>query len=226
MAMRLLLIEDDARAGDVLERGLRENGFQVELARDGEAGLSMAIGGTYDCLILDVMLPKVDGFTLLTELRAAGLATPVIFLTARDSLSDKLRGLETGGGDYLVKPFAFSELVLRIHNLLHRGSPMEKSWTVADLVLEPTRRRVVRGGQRLDLSAQEYSLLELLVRNAGHVVTRSRIADELWDMEFSGDPNVVDAAVRRLRKKVDDPFPVKLISTRRGVGYLVEVPRG
>lgn len=222
--MKLLLVEDDVRAGDVLERGLREHGFIVDVARDGAVGLSLAQGNTYDCLVLDVMLPKLDGFTLLAELRAGGVAIPVIFLTARDSLSDRLRGLESGGGDYLAKPFAFSELVLRIHNLLQRGAPPEKSWTVADLILEPSRRRVSRAGQRLDLSAQEYGLLELLVRNAGHVVTRTRIAEELWDMEFSGDPNVVDAAVRRLRRKVDDPFPNKLINTRRGVGYLIEAP--
>lgn len=219
--MRILLVEDDPRAARALERGLREEGYAVEVAHDGEAGLHLAQAERFEALVLDVMLPKLDGFTLLDEARAAGVTAPVLFLTARDALPDRLRGLEAGG-DYLVKPFAFSELVLRLHNLVQRGPAAGRTWTVGNLTVDPLRRRVQRGGERLDLSAQEYALLELLIRNAGHVVPRNRIAEELWEMAFDGDPNLVDAAVRRLRRKVDDPFPEKLIQTRRGVGYALE----
>ncbi|MBL0209835.1 MAG: response regulator [Holophagaceae bacterium] len=223
--MRLLIVEDDPRAAKALERSFGEHGFGVELALDGELGLSLAATGEFDCLVLDVMLPKMDGFTVLTELRAAGILTPVIFLTARDALPDRIRGLELGGGDYLVKPFAFSELLLRVHNLLGRGSEAApRNWVIGDLTVMPSQRKIFRAGTALVLSAQEYALLEILARNAGHTVTRTRIAEELWDMAFDGDPNLVDAAVRRLRRKVDDPFPDKLIRTQRGVGYILEVP--
>jgi two-component system copper resistance phosphate regulon response regulator CusR len=221
--MKLLLIEDNATASAAISKGLREQGFLVTTAMDGEQGLRLALEADWDCLVLDVMLPRMDGFTLLTELRAAGMMTPVIFLTARDSLPDRLRGLEAGGGDYLVKPFAFSELVLRIQNLLGRSAPAAgKTWSVGDLTLDTVRMKVHRGGQRLDLSAQEYKLLELLVRHAGQVLTRTRIAEELWDLAFESNSNLVDAAIRRVRRKVDDPYPDKLIQTRRGVGYLID----
>ena len=220
--MKLLLVEDDPHACASIAKGLREEGFVVEVALDGEEGLLMAQGARWDCLILDVMLPGMDGFTMLGELRASGSDVPVIFLTARDTLSDRLRGLTSGGGDYLVKPFAFSELVLRIRNLLGRGLSVKAStWNVGDLTVDPVRMKVYRAGQRLDLSAQEFRLLELLVRHAGHVLTRARIAEELWDLSFESSSNLVDAAVRRVRRKVDDPFAVKLIHTRRGVGYLI-----
>ncbi len=222
--MKLLLVEDDARAAHSIAKGLREEGFVVEVAADGEEGLLLAQGAHWDCLVLDVMLPGMDGFTMLAELRASGIDVPVIFLTARDTLADRIRGLATGGGDYLVKPFAFSELVLRIRNLLNRGTPpVAEVWRVGDLTLDPMRMKVHRAGQRLDLTAQEFRLLELLVRHAGHVLTRTRIAEELWDLSFESDSNLVDAAVRRVRRKVDDPFPQKLIHTRRGVGYLIAV---
>lgn len=222
----ILLVEDDQRSALALRRGLEQEGFQVDVAFDGETGLHLGLEKTYEILLLDVMLPGLDGFTFLAELRAKGTETPVIFLTARDALPDRLRGLGLGGGDYLVKPFAFSELVLRIRNLLQRqGAQLERGWTVADLSLDPARRKVYRGGQRLDLTAQEYALLELLARNAGHTVTRMRIAETLWDLAYDGDPNLVDAAVRRLRRKVDDPFGVKLIHTHRSVGYRLEARR-
>lgn len=221
--MRLLIVEDDSRAAQAIERGLREHGFSVSLALDGEQGLYLAKEGGFACLILDVMLPRLDGFSLLAKARAAGVETPVIFLTARDALPDRILGLELGGGDYLVKPFAFSELLLRINNLLARNPvPGGKPWIIKDLSVNPVQRKVYRGGQRLDLSAQEFALLELLARNAGNVVTRTRIAEELWEMAFDGDPNLVDAAVRRLRRKVDEPYPLKLIQTRRGIGYILE----
>lgn len=220
--MKLLLVEDDQHASASIAKGLREEGFVVEVALDGEEGLLLARGAHWDCLILDVMLPGMDGFTMLGELRASGSDVPVIFLTARDTLSDRLRGLAAGGGDYLVKPFAFSELVLRIRNLLGRGLAVKAgTWNVGDLTVDPVRMKVYRGGQRLDLSAQEFRLLELLARNAGHVLTRARIAEELWDLSFESSSNLVDAAVKRVRRKVDDPFAVKLIQTRRGVGYLI-----
>lgn len=219
----ILLVEDDQRSALALQRGLEQEGFQVDVAFDGETGLHLGMEKTYDILLLDVMLPGLDGFTFLAELRAQGTETPVIFLTARDALPDRLRGLGLGGGDYLVKPFAFSELVLRIRNLLQRqGAAPERGWTIADLSLDPARRKVYRGGHRLDLTAQEYALLELLARNAGHTVTRMRIAETLWDLAYDGDPNLVDAAVRRLRRKVDDPFAEKLIHTHRSVGYRME----
>lgn len=220
--MKLLLVEDDPHASASIAKGLREEGFVVEVALDGEEGLLLARGAHWDCLILDVMLPGMDGFTMLGELRASGSDVPVIFLTARDTLSDRLRGLAAGGGDYLVKPFAFSELVLRIRNLLGRGLSVKAgTWNVGDLTVDPVRMKVYRAGQRLDLSAQEFRLLELLARNEGHVLTRARIAEELWDLSFESSSNLVDAAVRRVRRKVDDPFAVKLIHTRRGVGYLI-----
>lgn len=221
--MKLLIVEDDVRAASALERGLREHGFIVEVAHDGTTGLMRAQANTFDCLILDIMLPGMDGFALLAELWAAGDQTPVIFLTARDALPDRLRGLELGGGDYLVKPFAFSELLLRIHNMMGRATvDRPKVFRVADLDVYADQRKAYRAGKRLDLSNQEFSLLSLLIRNTGSIVTRSRIVEELWELACDGDPNLVDAVVRRLRRKVDDPFPQKLIQTRRGIGYLLE----
>lgn len=221
--MRLLLVEDDRRAALAIGRGLEENGFGVAFAYDGWLGLSMARTGAFDLLILDVGLPGLDGFSLLKHLRHEGLGTPVIFLTARGTLPDRVMGLQLGGGDYLVKPFAFSELLVRIQNLLHRpGGDSPEALTVADLVLHPSQRMVFRADQRLDLTPQEYALLNLLARNAGRVVTRSRIAEELWGLAFDRDPNLVDAVVKRLRRKVDTPFRHPLILTRRGIGYQLE----
>ena len=218
--MKILVVEDEARARASLARSLGESGYAVAAEADGEAGLARALEGGFDLMVLDVMLPKLDGFTLLQEARARGVSAPVVFLTARDALSDRLRGLEAGGGDYLVKPFAYSELLARIQNLLRRGPvDLPQVWTVGDLTLDTARRRVTREGGKLDLTPQEFTLLELLARRAGHPVTRARIAEALWDMAYAGDPNLVDAAVRRLRRKVDDPYPVKLIRTLRGVGY-------
>lgn len=224
--MKLLIVEDDIRAAAALERGLREHGYGVEVAHTGPDGLALARAGAFDGFILDVMLPEMDGFSVMAELRAQGILTPVVFLTARDALPDRLRGLALGGGDYLVKPFSFSELLLRIQNLLGRtGEAQPKVFRVADLDLFPEQRKAYRAGQRLDLSGQEYALLDLLIRNAGHIVTRSRIAEELWGLAFDCDPNLVDAAVRRLRRKLDDPHPEKLLQTRRGIGYVLERPR-
>ena len=221
--MKLLIVEDDLPAARSLQRALGENGLSADVAVDGTSGLAMALGGDYACLLLDVMLPGRDGFALLRELRAAGVETPAIYLTARDELSDRLKGLEGGGDDYLVKPFALAELLARLHNILRRdrGSG-PRHYMVDDLVVDAARRRAQRAGQRLELSTQEYTLLELLARHTGQPVTRSRIMEEVWDLNFEGDANLVDAAVKRLRRKVDDPFPRKLIRTLRGVGYVLE----
>ena len=222
-SMRLLVVEDNRDILANLADYLALKGYEVDCAQDGLTGLHLAATRHYDLIVLDVMLPGMDGFTVLTELRAAGIQTPVVFLTARDALPDRIRGLQLGGGDYLVKPFAFSELLLRIHNLLRRGTEAApRSWVIGDMTIIPDQRKVFRGGSRLELSAQEFALLELLARNSGRTVTRSRITEELWNMAFDGDPNLVDAAVRRLRKKLDDPFPTKLIRTQRGVGYALE----
>ena len=221
--MKLLIVEDDLPAARSLQRALGENGLAADVAADGIKGLALALSGDYSCLLLDVMLPGRDGFALLRELRAAGVETPAIYLTARDELSDRLKGLEGGGDDYLVKPFALAELLARLRNLLRRdrGSG-PRHYVVDDLVVDAVRRRAQRAGQRLELSTQEYTLLELLVRHTGQPVTRSRIMEEVWDLNFEGDANLVDAAVKRLRRKVDDPFPRKLIRTLRGVGYVLE----
>jgi two-component system copper resistance phosphate regulon response regulator CusR len=224
--MRILVVEDDAKAAAALSRGLQEHGYFVEIAPDGPSGLARGLEGHFDGLVLDIMLPGKNGFTLLQELRANGIQTPVVFLTARDALPDRIRGLELGGGDYLVKPFAFSELLTRLQNLLRRGvADQPRNFVIGNLTIIATQRKVYRGGTRLDLTPQEFALLELLARNAGNIVTRTRIAEELWDLSFDRDPNLVDAAVRRLRKKVDDPFPEKLIKTRRGIGYALECSR-
>ena len=224
--MKLLVVEDDPRSAQALERSLRQHGFSVDVAMDGLEGLTLAREQDYDCLVMDVMLPGLDGFSVVSDLRLAGIQTPVIFLTARDALSDRVRGLEIGGGDYLVKPFAFSELLLRINNLSGRTSATTSSeLRVADLSLDPIERRATRGGRRIDLTVQEFAILLLLMRNHGRVVTRARIAEEIWGGADYADPNLIDAAIRRVRRKVDETFEVKLLHTRRGVGYLLEEGR-
>jgi two-component system copper resistance phosphate regulon response regulator CusR len=224
--MKLLVVEDDLRSAQALERSLKQHGFSVDVAMDGPEGLALARERDYDCLVMDVMLPGLDGFSVVTDLRMAGVQTPVIFLTARDALSDRVRGLEIGGGDYLVKPFAFSELLLRINNLSGRpAAATVAEWRIADLTLDPLERRATRAGKRIDLTVQEFAILLLLVRNHGRVVTRARIAEEIWGGADYADPNLIDAAIKRVRKKVDEPSEVKLIQTRRGVGYLLEEGR-
>jgi two-component system copper resistance phosphate regulon response regulator CusR len=220
--MRILIVEDDPKTGDYLNRGLRESGFNADLARSGPDGLYLALEHEYDLIVLDVMLPKMDGWTVLHELRQRK-DTPVLFLTARDEISDRVRGLELGADDYLVKPFAFAELLARIRTLLRRAPAREPDVIrVSDLEVDLLRHRVSRGGARIDLTPREFALLKLLVRREGEVLSRSLIASQVWDMNFDSDTNVVDVAVKRLRAKVDDPHPRKLIHTVRGMGYLLE----
>jgi len=223
--MKILIVEDEPKTGDYLKQGLGEAGFVADLARDGWEGLELARSNPYDLLILDVMLPGLDGWQLLEGVRRAGVEVPVLFLTARDQVEDRVKGLELGADDYLVKPFAFAELLARARTLLRRGrGGLEASvLKVADLELDLLRRRVARGGHRIDLTAKEFALLELFMRRPGEVLPRSLIASQVWDMNFDSDTNVIDVAVRRLRAKVDDGFEPKLIHTVRGMGYVLEV---
>jgi two-component system copper resistance phosphate regulon response regulator CusR len=223
--MRILVVEDEPKTGNYLKQGLTEASFIVDLMRDGEDGLHAATTGEYDLIVLDVMLPGRDGWSVLHALRAAGNNVPVLFLTARDQVDDRVKGLELGADDYLVKPFAFSELLARVRTLLRRGKTKEPEvLKVADMELDLFRRRVVRSGKRIDLTAKEFALLELLLRRHDEVLPRSLIASQVWDMNFDSDTNVIEVAVRRLRAKIDDGFEPKLIQTVRGMGYVLETP--
>lgn len=224
--VKILIVEDELKTGDYLRQGLTEAGFTVDLTRDGADGLHQAISEDYDLMILDVMLPKLNGWQVLEMLRKADKETPVLFLTARDEVGDRVKGLELGADDYLVKPFAFSELLARVRTILRRGkSNSEVTFLqISDLELDMLRRRAQRGGQKIELTAKEFSLLELLMRRKGEVLSRSLIASQVWDMNFDSDTNVIEVAMRRLRNKVDDPFPTKLIKTVRGMGYVLEEP--
>ena len=220
--MRLLLAEDEAHAGEYLVKGLGENGFLVDWVRSGTDAVAHANASEYDLIILDVGLPGLDGWTVLGEIRKR-LQTPVLFLTARDRVEDRVRGLEIGADDYLVKPYAFSELLARVRALLRRGKDREGDvLRIGDLEVHLLRRRVERAGQRLDLTSKEYALLLLLMRRRGEVLSRTLIAEQVWDMNFDSDTNVVEVAVRRLRATVDEPFGRKLIHTVRGFGYVME----
>lgn len=224
--MKLLIVEDEPKTGNYLRQGLIEAGYVVDLACNGVDGLHLAGSGEYQLVILDVMLPGLDGWNVLSQLREAGWQVPVLFLTARSSIADRVQGLELGADDYLAKPFAFAELLARVRTLLRRGQavPQAERIVIADLVVDTLRRRVERGGQRISLSQKEYTLLELLARRRGEVLPRSLIASQVWDMNFDSDTNVIDVAIRRLRAKIDDDFDAKLIVTVRGMGYVLEAP--
>ena len=224
--MKLLVVEDENKTGDYLRQGLTEAGFVVDLAADGLDGCHQALSEDYDLIVLDVMLPGMDGWRILETLRGRKVFTPVLFLTARDSVADRVKGLELGADDYLVKPFAFSELLARVRTLLRRSvlQPVEDRIQIADLVLDTARRRATRAGRRIVLTGKEFALLELLSRREGEVLPRSLIASQVWDINFDSDTNVIDVAIRRLRAKIDDGFEPKLIRTVRGMGYVLEDP--
>lgn len=222
--MKILIVEDETKISEYLRQGLSEAGFMVDLARNGLDGHHRAMTESYDLVILDVMLPDIDGWKILEALRDAANNVPVLFLTARDGVDDRVKGLELGADDYLVKPFAFAELLARVRTLLRRGAApaVETSLKVADLELDLMRRRVTRAGQRISLTAKEFALLELLIRHRNEVLPRSLIASQVWDMNFDSNTNVIDVAIRRLRAKIDDAFEQKLIHTVRGMGYMLE----
>jgi two-component system copper resistance phosphate regulon response regulator CusR len=224
MHMKILVVEDEIKTGDYLRQGLTEAGFTVDLARDGLDGLHLAQTDAYDLAILDVMLPGIDGWAVLQGIRRAGKDMPVLFLTARDQVQDRVHGLELGADDYMVKPFAFAELLARVRTILRRGRSGNESTVlrVADLELDLLRRRVTRAGRRIDLTAKEFALLELLMRRQGEVLPRSLIASQVWDMNFDSDTNVIEVAIKRLRLKIDEGFEPKLIRTVRGMGYVLE----
>ncbi|WP_376851125.1 heavy metal response regulator transcription factor [Bordetella pertussis] len=221
--MCILVIEDEPKLADYLHKGLSEQSHIVDVARDGVNGRHLALEGDYELVILDVMLPDIDGFAVLAALRPAAPTTPVLMLTARDRVEDRVRGLEGGADDYLVKPFAFSELLARVHALQRRGRSQESTLLrLADLELDLASRKAQRGGRRLDLTAKEFSLLALLLRRQGQILSRTTLAEQVWDMNFDSDTNVIDVAIRRLRGKLDDPYDAKLLHTVRGMGYVLE----
>ena len=221
--MKALVVEDDASIAEFVARGLREAGFAVDTAGDGDEGLTAALGSAYDVAIVDVMLPRRDGLSLIEELRRRSISTPVLILSAKRTVDDRVRGLQTGGDDYLTKPFAFAELLARVQALVRRAArvPEATTLTVEDLVLDLLSRRVTRGGTTLDLRPREFALLEFLMRHAGHVVSKTMILSHVWDYSFDPQTNVVDVLVSRLREKIDRPFERKLLQTVRGVGYVL-----
>ncbi len=220
--MRILVVEDEVKTADYLRKGLGESGYLVEVALNGLDGQHLVQESEFDLIILDVMLPGLDGWQLLQIIRRKS-QIPVLFLTARDAIEDRVKGLELGADDYLVKPFSYAELLARVRTLLRRGPPREvEQFQVADLHLDLLRRRVTRGGERLTLTNKEFALLHLLLSRQGEVLSRALIASHVWQMNFDSDTNVVDVAIRRLRAKVDDPYPIKLIHTVRGMGYTLD----
>lgn len=220
--MRILVVEDEVKTADYLRKGLGESGYLVEVALNGLDGQHLVQESEFDLIILDVMLPGLDGWQLLQIIRRKS-QTPVLFLTARDAIEDRVKGLELGADDYLIKPFSYAELLARVRTLLRRGPPREvEQFQVADLHLDLLKRRVTRSGERLTLTNKEFALLHLLLSREGEVLSRALIASHVWQMNFDSDTNVVDVAIRRLRAKVDDPYPIKLIHTVRGMGYMLE----
>jgi two-component system copper resistance phosphate regulon response regulator CusR len=221
--MRILVVEDEIKTATYLSKGLRENNFIVDVANDGENGLFLATNHHYDLILLDVMLPKFDGWSLLKMLRKTNALVRVLFLTARDDIEDKVKGLELGADDYIIKPFAFSELIARIRTILRRG-PVQppESLCIADLKIDVLKHKVTRDSQTISLTQKEFLLLSFLAQHTGEVLSRTLIAERVWDVNFDSDTNIIDVAMRRLRQKIDDPFSIKLIHTIRGIGYVLE----
>jgi heavy metal response regulator len=220
--MRVLIIEDQQKVADFIQKGMQQEGYAVDVARDGEDGAYQATSIEYDVVILDLMLPKLSGLDVLARIRAHKLNLPVLILTAKGSLDDKVKGLDTGASDYLVKPFAFVELSARIRALLRRGHQEAPVLRMADLEMNTVTREVTRGGTRIDLKPKEFALLEFLLRNARRPVTRTMIVEHVWDIHFNAVSNVVDVHINSLRSKIDRDFPVALIHTLRGVGYVLK----
>lgn len=222
--MRILIVEDDARTAAFVSKGLRQEGFAVDHAAEGEAGLLMALHEPYDAAVIDIMLPGMDGLTLIDSMRRKGRQLPVLVLSARSSVDDRIKGLQAGGDDYLVKPFAFSELVARLQALIRRATRTAEpvNLIVADLTVDLVRHKVIRQGREIDLQPKEFALLEYLMRNAGRVVSKTMIMEHVWDYNFDPRTTVVESRVCRLRDKVDRPFGGNLIHTIRGVGYVLE----
>jgi two-component system copper resistance phosphate regulon response regulator CusR len=220
--VRLLLVEDDDRVASFVRRGLVQEGFSVDLSRDGSDAFHQVLHESYDVMVLDILIPFMDGFEVLGQIRKRGCQVPVLVLSAKDGVEDRIRGLNEGADDYLVKPFSFDELTARIRALLRRRSDVEQSVVrVGDLEMDLAARKVTRSGERINLTPKEFSLLEYLVRHHGTVVTRTMIAEHVWDQHFDSFTNVIDVYIRYLRSKIDDPFPTKLIHTVRGVGYVL-----
>jgi DNA-binding response OmpR family regulator len=221
--MRVLVVEDDRKVASFVRQGLQEEGYTVEVAADGAAALELILGGpVFDLVVLDVMLPKQDGFAVLRAMRAEGVQTPVLLLTARDTVPDRVTGLDLGGDDYLTKPFAFTEFLARVRALLRRGAGSRAPiLSVADLALDPARREVTRGGRRISLTTREYALLEYFLRNAGRVLTRPMLAEHVWGLDFDPETNIVDVYVGYLRRKIDREGQPRLLHTVRGAGYVL-----
>lgn len=224
--MKLLVVEDEVKTGEYLSKGLTESGFIVDLTHNGMTGYHLAMTSDYDLMVLDVMLPDIDGWNIVQSLRAAGKSMPILLLTALGNIEHRVKGLELGADDYMIKPFAFAELLARIRTLLRRGAfvMLENQFHISDLVLDLVKRRVTRGGIKINLTGKEFSLLEFFIRHQGEVLPRSLIASQVWDMNFDSDTNAIDVAVKRLRSKMDNDFEPKLIQTVRGIGYVLEVP--
>jgi two-component system copper resistance phosphate regulon response regulator CusR len=221
--MRILIIEDNQRSREYLAKGLTESGFVCDVAADGPKGLEMALENEHDLILLDVMLPGMDGWQVIRALRAKGKSTPTLFLTAKDTISDRVRGFDLGADDYLVKPFAWAELLARVRNLLRRGpQKMPEILRVGDLELDLPKMKAWRAGQSIELTAKEFQLLALFAKRRGEVLSRQFIAEEIWEMHSANDSNAIDVAIGRLRRKVDEPFATRLIHTHRGLGYVVE----
>src|SRR5208283_2946023 len=222
--MRLLVVEDEKRIADFLCRGLEGAGYAVDAAAAGADALERTHSTDYDLVILDLMLPDMDGIAVLERIRRAKAGPPVLLLSARSSLDDRVKGLETGADDYLVKPFAFVELLARVRALLRRGQPTLEKLQVADLAVDCIRRKVTRAGETIDLAPKEFGILEYMMRNRGRPLSRTMIVEHVWDMDYDGLTNIVDVYIRHLRSKIDDRFPQKLIQTVRGIGYMIEAP--
>ena len=220
--MRFLVVEDEQRIADFVKRGLESAGYAVDTASDGRSAIDMVHATDYDLIILDMMLPDIDGLKVLERIRNRKTSPPVLILSARGSVDDRVKGLELGADDYLVKPFAFVELLARVRVLLRRGAPMPERLQIGDLVLDCIRRRVTRGGEAIELAPKEFSILEYLMRNRGRPLSRTMIVEHVWDMDYDGLTNIVDVYIRHLRSKIDDKWPTKLLHTVRGIGYMLD----